>query len=74
MLIDDLDDFCKANIHSQVPEMFIFHGHGGCSVVLKPSPLASLTCCALGELVAAAGAPPGETEWFVGSKASWLDR
>ncbi|OLP68845.1 Betaine aldehyde dehydrogenase, chloroplastic, partial [Symbiodinium microadriaticum] len=29
----------------------------GCTVVLKPSPLASLTCCALGELVAAAGAP-----------------
>lgn len=31
----------------------------GCTVVLKPSPLASLTCCALGELVAAAGAPAG---------------
>lgn len=31
----------------------------GCTVVLKPSPLASLTCCAFGEIVAAAGAPPG---------------
>lgn len=31
----------------------------GCTVVLKPSPLASLTCCALGEILADAGAPPG---------------
>jgi len=31
----------------------------GCAVVLKPSPLASLTCCALGEVAAAAGAPAG---------------
>lgn len=31
----------------------------GCTVVLKPSPLASLTCCALGEIMADAGAPPG---------------
>lgn len=31
----------------------------GCTVVLKPSPLSSLTCCALGELFVDAGAPPG---------------
>lgn len=31
----------------------------GCTVVLKPSPLASLTCCALGEIGAEAGLPPG---------------
>ena len=43
--------------NSQILE--IYRACGGCTVVLKPSPLASLTCCALGELVAAAGAPPG---------------
>lgn len=31
----------------------------GCTVVLKPSPLASLTCCAFGEIVADAGVPAG---------------
>eukprot|EP00930_Biecheleria_cincta_P004009 TRINITY_DN104909_c0_g1_i1.p1 TRINITY_DN104909_c0_g1~~TRINITY_DN104909_c0_g1_i1.p1 ORF type:complete len:568 (+),score=116.78 TRINITY_DN104909_c0_g1_i1:56-1705(+) len=38
----------------------------GCAVVLKPSPLASLTCCALGEVVAAAGAPPGALNIITG--------
>ncbi|CAE8617814.1 unnamed protein product, partial [Polarella glacialis] len=38
----------------------------GCTVVLKPSPLASLTCCALGEIVAAAGAPPGALNVITG--------
>ena len=37
-------------------------------MVLKPSPLASLTCCALGELVAAAGAPAGSAD---GSFLAW---
>ena len=31
----------------------------GCSVVLKPSPLASLTCVLLGEVAQEAGLPPG---------------
>ena len=31
----------------------------GCGAVLKPSPLASLTCVRLGALAAAAGAPRG---------------
>eukprot|EP00445_Apocalathium_hangoei_P000102 CAMPEP_0203839358 /NCGR_PEP_ID=MMETSP0359-20131031/127_1 /ASSEMBLY_ACC=CAM_ASM_000338 /TAXON_ID=268821 /ORGANISM="Scrippsiella Hangoei, Strain SHTV-5" /LENGTH=552 /DNA_ID=CAMNT_0050753379 /DNA_START=30 /DNA_END=1688 /DNA_ORIENTATION=- len=38
----------------------------GCAIVLKPSPLASLTCCALGEVVAAAGAPPGALNVITG--------
>eukprot|EP00418_Pyrodinium_bahamense_P046111 CAMPEP_0179200840 /NCGR_PEP_ID=MMETSP0796-20121207/99954_1 /TAXON_ID=73915 /ORGANISM="Pyrodinium bahamense, Strain pbaha01" /LENGTH=499 /DNA_ID=CAMNT_0020905397 /DNA_START=45 /DNA_END=1542 /DNA_ORIENTATION=- len=31
----------------------------GCTVVLKPSPVASLTCCAFGELAVDAGVPRG---------------
>jgi len=38
----------------------------GCAIVLKPSPLASLTCCAFGELAAAAGAPPGALNVITG--------
>lgn len=45
----------------------------GCSVVLKPSPLASLTCCALGELVAAAGAPPGALNVITGGPPEALE-
>ncbi|CAK9096858.1 Betaine aldehyde dehydrogenase 1 (OsBADH1) [Durusdinium trenchii] len=45
----------------------------GCAVVLKPSPLASLTCCALGELVAAAGAPPGALNVITGGPPEVLE-
>mmetsp|Transcript_105423 Transcript_105423/g.263885 ORF Transcript_105423/g.263885 Transcript_105423/m.263885 type:complete len:550 (-) Transcript_105423:184-1833(-) len=45
----------------------------GCTVVLKPSPLASLTCCAMGELVAAAGAPPGALNIITGGPPEILD-
>jgi len=38
----------------------------GCAVVLKPSPLASLTCCALGEVAAGAGLPPGALNVITG--------
>jgi len=38
----------------------------GCAVVLKPSPLASLTCLALGEIAAAAGAPSGALNVITG--------
>lgn len=38
----------------------------GCAVVLKPSPLASLTCCALGEIAASAGAPAGALNVITG--------
>ncbi|CAJ1372425.1 unnamed protein product [Effrenium voratum] len=45
----------------------------GCAVILKPSPLASLTCCALGELVAAAGAPPGALNVITGGPPEALE-
>jgi len=38
----------------------------GCAVLLKPSPLASLTCLALGEIVAEAGLPPGALNVITG--------
>jgi len=44
----------------------------GCSLVLKPSPLASLTCCALGEMAAEAGAPPGALNVITGGPPEQL--
>jgi len=45
----------------------------GCTVVLKPSPLASLTCLVLGELVAEAGAPPGALNVITGGPPDMLE-
>ena len=45
----------------------------GCTVVLKPSPLASLSCCALGELVSAAGAPAGALNVITGGPPQALE-
>uniref|UniRef100_A0A7S1NJ85 Aldehyde dehydrogenase domain-containing protein n=1 Tax=Eutreptiella gymnastica TaxID=73025 RepID=A0A7S1NJ85_9EUGL len=49
----------------------------GCTAVLKPSPLASLTCLQLGELVQGAGLPPGALNVITGGPpngdaGSWL--
>mmetsp|Transcript_28504 Transcript_28504/g.45837 ORF Transcript_28504/g.45837 Transcript_28504/m.45837 type:complete len:538 (-) Transcript_28504:19-1632(-) len=38
----------------------------GCSVVVKPSPLASLTTCALGEILAESGVAPGAVNIVTG--------
>lgn len=45
----------------------------GCSIVLKPSPLASLTCCALGEIVEKAGVPPGGLNVITGGPPETLN-
>jgi betaine-aldehyde dehydrogenase len=44
----------------------------GCAVVLKPAPSASLTCLALGQLAAEAGAPPGVLNVLSGGPAEQL--
>ena len=41
----------------------------GCTAVLKPSELASLSCLRLGELLAEAGAPPGALNVISGAGA-----
>jgi acyl-CoA reductase-like NAD-dependent aldehyde dehydrogenase len=44
----------------------------GCAVVLKPSPLASLTSLILGEIIAEAGAPPGALNVITGGPPDLL--
>eukprot|EP00929_Paragymnodinium_shiwhaense_P068187 TRINITY_DN3426_c0_g1_i1.p1 TRINITY_DN3426_c0_g1~~TRINITY_DN3426_c0_g1_i1.p1 ORF type:complete len:568 (+),score=89.63 TRINITY_DN3426_c0_g1_i1:80-1705(+) len=45
----------------------------GCTVVVKPSPFASLTTCALGEMMVAAGAPPGAMNVVTGGPPEEID-
>eukprot|EP00928_Gymnodinium_smaydae_P031458 TRINITY_DN23078_c0_g1_i1.p1 TRINITY_DN23078_c0_g1~~TRINITY_DN23078_c0_g1_i1.p1 ORF type:complete len:567 (+),score=103.27 TRINITY_DN23078_c0_g1_i1:51-1703(+) len=45
----------------------------GCSVVLKPSPIASLTCCALGEVVREAGLPAGALNVITGGPPEMME-